>query len=42
MPHVERDGFTLPHHPVGDLHTNTLGGHPLHPARLQKAPKRFP
>ena len=39
LPMVDRDGFIVPH-PVSDLHTTVLGGHPIHPARL-KAPKRF-
>jgi hypothetical protein len=42
VPEVDRDGFVMPHHPIGDLHMNGFGGHPIHPARLQKAPKRFP
>jgi hypothetical protein len=43
VPKVERDGFTMPHSNLGDMHIDHLGGHPLHPARIpQKAPKRFP
>jgi len=40
LPHVERDGIVMPHHPIGDLLMNTTGGHPIHPERLPKA-KRF-
>jgi len=41
VPDVDRDGFVLPHHPIGDLHVNTMGGHPLYPGRLPPVPQRF-
>jgi hypothetical protein len=42
VPKVERDGFTLPSHPIGDMHIDHLGGHPVHPERLKQTLKRFP
>ena len=36
VPKVERDGFTMPSHPIGDMHIDHLGGHQIHPARLQR------
>jgi hypothetical protein len=41
VPKVDRDGFTLPQHPIGDLHVNTLGGHPIHPDRFPPVPQKF-